>query len=434
MNNKPNLLSIAIFGVVLVCASCSPVKRLAIQRDITSIVNKSPIFQDELLGLSVYDPYLEQYLVDINADKYFTPASNTKLLTLYASELTLPDSIPTFAYRITGDSLILQPLGDPTFLHPDFQSQKTLERIRQFRVNKVLVRFPEFQLPPYGPGWSWDDFGYSFQPERAHMPLYGNVVSVEQTSETKVTPAFFEDFVDLTQEKPDFRRDRNQNLFRFSLKEQDQDTLVQSSPFVNSPELMLRLLSDTLGIEVQPTSMTIDFQDTLFNGPSLPMKSIMMLRSDNFLAEQMLYMAAIQRGSENMEVFIESMVSTDMNFTPDPLIWVDGSGLSRYNMFTPRSLTSLIHRIYRQMDWSEVEAIFPTGGVNGTIRNWYGAELPYVYAKTGTLRHNHCLSGFIKTKSGKTLIFSFMNNHFTRPGSEIKQEMQTLLEKIRDSY
>lgn len=434
MNLKPYLFPIAIFWVSLILFSCSSVKRIAIERDVNRIVSKSDVFQNGLIGMSVYDPYLEKYVVSINADKYFTPASNTKLLTLYASKLNLGDSIPTFAYAQQGDSLILQPLGDPTFLHPDFNQQRTIVRLKEFGSQKIYIQYPALDFPGYGPGWSWDDFGYAFQPERNAFPIYGNLVWVEQHTSTRVTPSFFEDFVEFTEERPPFRRDRTQNLFQFVSKPENTDTLMQVSPFVPSKELVHELLSDTLNASVSEFTGTHTLTDTLYNGRSLPMTAIMMLRSDNFLAEQMLYMAAVQRKAGSMESFISTMQMTDMKFTPDSLIWVDGSGLSRYNMFTPRSLVSILRQTYRSTPWEEIEVIFPTGGVSGTIRNWYRSEVPYVFAKTGTLRHNHCLSGFIKTKSGKTLIFSFMNNHFTRSTTEIKQSMQALLECIRDSY
>lgn len=434
MKRKTNLFPIAIFGVSLILISCSSVKRIAIERDVNRLVSKSEVFQNELIGMSVYDPYLEKYVVNINADKYFTPASNTKLLTLYASDLNLGDSIPTFAYTQRGDSLIIQPLGDPTFLHPDFEQQRAIQRLRAFSTQKIYIQYPKIDFPGYGPGWSWDDYGYAFQPERNSFPIYGNLVWVEQHTTTTITPTFFQDFVEFTEARPPFRRDRTQNLFQFVSKAADLDTLIQVSPFVPSKELIHELLSDTLNATISEVSTNHTLSDTLYNGRSLPMTALMMLRSDNFLAEQMLYMAAVQRNANSMQGYIQDMKTGDMKFTPDSLIWVDGSGLSRYNMFTPRTLVSILHETYLNTPWSEIEIIFPTGGVNGTIRRWYGAETPYVWAKTGTLRHNHCLSGFIKTKSGKTLIFSFMNNHFTRSNAEIKQAMQALLENIRQSY
>ncbi len=434
MKHKSNLFPIAIFCVCLILISCSSVKRIAIERDVNRLVDKSEVFRGELIGMSIYDPYLEKYIVNINADKYFTPASNTKLLTLYASELTLGDSTPTFAYTQRGDSLFLQPLGDPTFLHPDFDQQQAIKRLKDFKAKNIFIQYPELNFPGYGPGWSWDDFGYAFQPERNAFPIYGNLVWVSQHTSTEVNPDFFTDFVEFTEERPDFRRDRTQNLFQFAVKTQDMDTLIQVSPFVPSKELTHQLLSDTLNASVKEIEGNYAFTDTIYNGSSLPMTALMMLRSDNFLAEQMLYMAAVSRKSGSIQSFIQTMKTNDMSFTPDSLIWVDGSGLSRYNMFTPRTLVSILHKTYRSTSWDQLRVIFPTGGVNGTIKRWYGAETPYVFAKTGTLRHNHCLSGFIKTKSGKTLIFSFMNNHFTRSNAEIKQAMQVLLEDIRDSY
>ena len=59
---------------------------------------------------------------------------------------------------------------------------------------------------------------------------------------------------------------------------------------------------------------------------------------------------------------------------------------------------------------------------------------PYVYAKSGTLSNNYSLSGYLITKKNTFVIFSYMNNHYKLPTSEVKKEIQRTLEKIYNSY
>lgn len=86
--------------------------------------------------------------------------------------------------------------------------------------------------------------------------------------------------------------------------------------------------------------------------------------------------------------------------------------------------------------YPKIFAYFPSGGASGTIRSWYKSddEHPYVYAKTGTLSGVHCLSGYLLTKSGKTLHFSFMHNNYVISSSELKKEMEKVLYLIYDQY
>jgi D-alanyl-D-alanine carboxypeptidase/D-alanyl-D-alanine-endopeptidase (penicillin-binding protein 4) len=76
--------------------------------------------------------------------------------------------------------------------------------------------------------------------------------------------------------------------------------------------------------------------------------------------------------------------------------------------------------------------LLPTGGVSGTLKNWYKASKPYIFGKTGTLSNNHNLSGYIITKSGRKLIFSLMVNHYVVPTSTVRQAMQTLMEAVHN--
>jgi D-alanyl-D-alanine carboxypeptidase/D-alanyl-D-alanine-endopeptidase (penicillin-binding protein 4) len=115
-------------------------------------------------------------------------------------------------------------------------------------------------------------------------------------------------------------------------------------------------------------------------------------------------------------------------------MWVDGSGLSRYNLFTPRSIVQMWQKIGAIVPKDRLFKLLAIGGQKGTISNWYKSDRPYIFGKTGSLSNNHCLSGFLLTRSGKTLIFSFMSNNFTSPSSDIRTNMQEILYAIYDQY
>jgi D-alanyl-D-alanine carboxypeptidase/D-alanyl-D-alanine-endopeptidase (penicillin-binding protein 4) len=81
-----------------------------------------------------------------------------------------------------------------------------------------------------------------------------------------------------------------------------------------------------------------------------------------------------------------------------------------------------------------VTQIFPAGGRSGTIANWYAHDPPFVYAKTGTLFNQHCLSGYLRADKGKWLMFSFMHNNFRGGSHRVREEMQKVLFEIKRKY
>ena len=83
-------------------------------------------------------------------------------------------------------------------------------------------------------------------------------------------------------------------------------------------------------------------------------------------------------------------------------------------------------------DRKGVSNLFPVGGISGTIKDYYKSKnKPFVYAKTGTLRNNHNLSGFLIGKSKKKFIFSIMVNHHKSSTIEVKKGIADLLFYLR---
>ena len=163
----------------------------------------------------------------------------------------------------------------------------------------------------------------------------------------------------------------------------------------------------------------------------------MMQHSDNFIAEQLLLtISGYLSDTMQTSLAIQKMKKKYLANISDQLQWYDGSGLSRYNLFTPKAVTTVLVDIYTMLSIDRIKRIFAAGGVSGTIANWYKNEngLPFVYAKTGTLKNVHCLSGYLLTDSGNTLIFSFMHNNFPGSSSTVKSKMDKVLRYLKSHY
>ncbi len=414
--------------IILIITSCASTKHKKYNKKIASAFN-SEFYQNQFVGFMVYDPQTLDTLFSYNGKKYFTPASNTKIFTLYTGLKLLPQNIPAIQYTIQNDTLFLGGTGDPSLLHPYFKDSTVLKFARVFP--NVTLYLNNFHETKFGPGWAWDDYDYYYSTERSGMPIYGNVVRMQNRSPTYVSPSLFSDKVVALNYIKNREEDRN----IFYLDPHSKDTL--EVPFKVDSTLIKQLWTKELGRNVSiKNQMPKGEKSILYSIPSDTLYKRMMYVSDNFIAEQLLILASSTLsdtldGSRAQKF----MLKHNLADLKQPPRWVDGSGLSRYNLFTPESIVQVLNKMYHEFPKERLFNLFPVGGVSGTLEDWYpGNPEPYIYAKSGSLSNNYNLSGYLITKSGKTLIFSFMNNHYLEPTTEVKNHMQRIFEWIRDSY
>lgn len=441
------LLAVCCLGVgwISSCASRPGVS----QREFRQQIAESPVFGQSFTGFALYDTERQETVYEYQADKYYTPASNTKIFTLFAGLTLLGDSLPAFQYEHRGDTLIFTGTGDPTLLHPDIQSIDTTYRpaVYQFlqqHEGPLLYAVRPIRDAHFGPGWAWDDYGYYYATEKSVMPAYANVVRFQfkkDMAKPLAYPGFFtsyiDGFADTTRRPPNVHRMQHENRYEYGVKE---DTLAftQDVPFIPSTELLLELLQDTLHREIRLYGKPYaHYSQTCYSVPSDSVYQRMMQLSDNFVAEQLLLLcSSLQQDTLSTKWTIEHITENYLQNLPDRPVWVDGSGLSRYNLQTPRTMVAMLQKIDSLLGDERIRTIFPAGGVSGTVEEWYTNPVgePYLFAKTGTLSGKHCLSGFLYTKGGKKLIFSFMHNNYTTSSSVFKVEMARILRRIYEEY
>ena len=395
-------------------------------------------FQDHT-GFMLYDLEQKKELYSFQSGHYFTPASNTKIFTFYTGLMVLGDSIPALRYSEQGDSLVFTGTGDPSFLYSYAHDSRKVFDFLAKQQRQLYFTEQNFFTSSLGPGWAWDDYSYAYSSERSTFPVYGNVMRVSHHEQSlKIVPTVFTDQVSVgdTIEKSKIVRDIGSNEITFYPGGDGSTIDTLKIPFKTSAQLTAELLSDTLKRKVTTVARSLKGEPKLlYSVPSDSLYKVMMQESDNFVAEQLLLLCAgVLSDSLKPEIAIEFMKKNYVNDLPDKPIWVDGSGLSRYNLFTPRSIVRLWEKIFQQVPKERLFRLLAIGGKTGTVKNAYKNGTPYIYGKTGTLRNNHCLSGYLITKKGKTLIFSFMNNNHPASSSTIRKEMEHVLRSVYENY
>ncbi len=435
--------------ILLVLSSCSLQKKISASAK--DNILEIPDLQSAHIGICIYESASNKFWYNYQSDKYFVPASNTKIFSLYAGLKYLGDSLPGINYTESGNDLYIIPTGDPSLLHPDFKNQPIIEYLQHTNKNIFIVPL-NWNEKALGSGWSWDDYNDDYMPERSALPVYGNTIRFVQTAsegnllglekEQQISTYTIPDiewkikFNADTAQKFSVRRDWKEN--QFTITQGKESYKEQNVPFITNGVLSaVELLKDTIGKEVKiinkfpiPNSQL----HTIHSQPADSLFKPMMHRSDNFFAEQVLLMVSNQLlGSMNNEKIIDSLLNKDLKSVPQKPNWADGSGLSRFNLFTAQDFVWILNKIKTEFNWQRIRNIFPTGN-QGTLTNYYISDSSFIYAKTGSLSGVIAISGYFTTRKNKDLIFSVLVNNHQTSGRIVRRAIEKFIQSIRDKY
>lgn len=398
------------------------------QKSLSSSANNTQIENRHFSGILVIDPQNNDTVFKRNVQKYFTPASNVKIFTLYMGLKILPEKIPSFRYLKRNDTLYLQGSGDPTLLHPDFESSTAVSFLKSHK--NIALHLDNYLGYRFRPGWAWEDYDTYFSPELGSLPLYGNVVTASQKDSVKVIPSHFKPVIF----RGNSKKLRNERENRFYLP-YTLDTL--NIPYITSPDLTATLLEKALGTKVSLTRQFPEGKKETFLGITTDtVYRRMLYESDNFLAEQ-LVLTASSKVSDTLafDLAKKHLLKTHLSDMKQEPRWVDGSGLSRYNLFTPESMVQVLSKIYSEFSRERIFHLFPYWDEDGTLAKADEKNSQsFIIAKSGSLGNNYNLSGYLITKSDKILIFSYMNNHFQVPSKDIRNRIYLFLSKLHENY
>lgn len=164
----------------------------------------------------------------------------------------------------------------------------------------------------------------------------------------------------------------------------------------------------------------------------------MLALSDNDMAESLFRLAGIAAGfggSFDGGGRAVTKALSDLGIVALGANFADGSGLSKQDRLSPRGLADILARVVRGEDdlWA-IGVGLPVAGVSGTLRNRFrqvdtraGAGL--VRAKTGTLTSMSSLAGFVRSASGRVLVFAAIANE-ARSSADAGHEIDRIAAEV----
>lgn len=398
-------------------------------------------------GIAIFDATSKQFIYRYNSDKYFIPASTTKLFTLYAGLKNLKDSLAGIHYYDTNDTLYTIATGDPSFLLSDFKINPVDSFFKAGNKPVVFIN-PYIEFEKFGKGWSWDDYEESYMPERSPFPVNGNLMKIQLDRKNSqihsiifpsLASARFLPSDQLNTDSSCIHRSMDDNYFIYSISKKT-GQLKTELPFVthgmrSAVEALSSLYPNRKfllsGMKLNDAPYRQFNWKTIFSQPTDSVLKIMMHRSDNFIAEQTLLMAGMNLSDTMSDrIFIDRLLREDLSDLPQKPEWVDGSGLSRYNLFSPLDFIHVLDKMLQDVGMDRLKAILPTGG-QGTLKNYFKNLSGQVFAKTGTLSNNSALCGYLYGKSGKLYLFSILINNYISGASGVRKVMENFLTQAR---
>lgn len=460
-----------------------PSSRVALRQFIDSLV-EVPDFRSAHWGILVVDPTRGETLYSRNADKLFMPASNQKLitgataLTQLGPEYRFPTTLlargPVRDGMLDGD-LVVRGSGSPTVsasmvgvdaLAPLRALGDSLRARGITRVKGRIVAAPSpFTDSPLGFGWSWDDldepysagvdalfFNEGFSqvvvhgganpgaPVRAYTRPASTYPALIVRARTVARTAAGTSAADSMAAQPAIRlsQDSSRTGVLVSGTIAAGDSAIAEIAFRDQAGAYLAALDEALrasGITIEGAHTDSTAKpDSLTTMLSPPLREILPFfekPSQNQIGELLYKTLGLVKTGVGTADSARQVVSRQLlawGAQPDGFAVRDGSGLSRHDYVSPRTIVTVLDAMRRSPDFRTFYDALPVAGVDGTIRNRMKGTPAEgnVHAKTGTLDKARSLSGYVTTADGRMLLFSTLMNNYTVPTRRVDQVTDAL--------
>jgi serine-type D-Ala-D-Ala carboxypeptidase/endopeptidase (penicillin-binding protein 4) len=472
------IVLVLVLGAASVSARDPSPSRL---RDALDRIVSRPDFAAAFWGIEVRGLSTGRTLYARNAEKAFRPASSMKLVTTAAAldafgpDARIRTTVETAGRldglgRILGD-LYLVGRGDPNLSarfspgHPTAAFEEMADALVAAGVRRIEGRLVghegAFAGDRRGSDWAWEDLAWGYGASVSALSFADNLVNVALTPGERVgDPAVL-----------DVEPDTGCLAVRSSVETAEavaapaptappagggEDVRLEREPGGSDARLTGRLpmggrWSGRLAVADPARCAAKAFLGVLaakgirvmggvatsreprpggtrvlaaHDGPSMAeMIRVVNKESQNLHAETLLRLVGLKvRGEGSAEKGHEAVAELAKRLGVPDEGWglVDGSGLARTDLLTPRGLVALLAAMDRHPYAAAFRDSLPIAGVDGTLETRLKGTPAEgrVIAKTGTLRLANALAGYVTTLRGERLAFAVVVNNHEGKGRE----------------
>jgi D-alanyl-D-alanine carboxypeptidase/D-alanyl-D-alanine-endopeptidase (penicillin-binding protein 4) len=430
---------------------------------VDEVINR-PQYSRVRWGILVQPLYKGQNLYSRDAQKYFTPASNAKLLTTAAAlqQLGANYRIRTSVYQDGNNVVRVVGRGDPSFSDTQLVAlAKQLKAKGITQITKLIADDSYFQGDIVSPSWEWEDVYSDYGAPVNSLILNENVFSINlvpqavgkplQVAWTDFSEARFWQIINqsvtVEEKQPAFinvTRELSGNVLRIQGQlAAKADPFLVKVPVIDPSNYFLRRFRIALAgekIRLRETGVVsggVNQQEVAFVESS-PLSELLMetnQNSNNLYAEALLRAIASLQSKKpdqttvnaGLEVLKTSLTRLGVN--PTGYALVDGSGLSRHDLISPEALVQVLQAMAKTPSSSVYRASLPIAGKSGTLKNRF-LNTPaegIVQAKTGTVTGVVSLSGYVNTPKYEPLVFSIIVNQSEQKAKALREGVDEIV-------
>lgn len=451
-----------------------------IEQQVESLAS-NPEMKGAGLGILVFNTGNNSTVFEYNANNSFVPASVLKIVTSATSlELLGPDTVFTTKLAVNNEinqvngilegNLLIIGGGDPAlgseyfsghYSNPGFTDVWLNEIIRlgvRGVKGDILIDESVYEGQIIPDTWIWEDMGNYYGAGANALSVFDNMFRITFSSEnepglpTKILKVDewarhlrFENHVLSSNQKSDkayvygspWGKLRKIRGTIPKGKEQFQVKASLPLPGITLGLLLKEKLEQknivVLG-DVKKTSENIDY-DVISEIHSPPLQKIIKVlnhESVNLFAEHLIKQIAYREnglGDTKNGAAIIKKFWEEKGIDCRGMFIEDGSGLSRFNAISPKQIVEILNYMQTTSPHSAIFKNSLPGPGQGTLYVFNNQRFPKgsLKCKSGSMTRVRCYAGYIKTNSGKELIFAFMANNFEMSHSRLINAFEEML-------